>query len=119
MQPARGEVKAAAQLRGFQWKQPPAAPISWNGSVVGPLAGDYRGVVSGEKNMLTRPLLSAAVLAGALLTASAANAAPGVATGDVNMRSGPGTGYSVITTIPAGAPLEIYGCSSWCQVGYA
>lgn len=69
--------------------------------------------------MLTRPLLSAAVLAGALLTASAANAAPGVATGDVNMRSGPGTGYSVITTIPAGAPLEIYGCSSWCQVGYA
>lgn len=69
--------------------------------------------------MITRPLLSAGFLAGALLVSSAANAAPGVATGDVNMRTGPGTGYSVITTIPAGAPLEIYGCSSWCQVGYA
>jgi len=69
--------------------------------------------------MITRPLLSAGILASALFAGSAAIAAPGVATGDVNMRTGPGTGYSVITTIPAGAPLEIYGCSSWCQVGYA
>jgi uncharacterized protein YraI len=50
---------------------------------------------------------------------SAAEAAPGVATGNVNMRTGPGTGYAVITTIPAGAPVEVLGCPSWCEVAYA
>src|SRR6185312_3000113 len=38
--------------------------------------------------------------------------------GNVNMRAGPGTGYAVITTIPAGAPIEVIGCSSWCQVAF-
>jgi uncharacterized protein YraI len=42
-----------------------------------------------------------------------------MATGDVNMRSGPGTNYAHITTIPAGAPVEVFSCPSWCQVAYA
>lgn len=67
--------------------------------------------------MSPRPFLAAAGLAVAVL-ASAAQAAPGVATGSVNMRTGPGTNYAKITTIPAGAPVEVFGCSSWCQVAY-
>lgn len=46
-------------------------------------------------------------------------ASPGSAIGNVNMRTGPGTQYGVITTIPAGAPIEVFGCQSWCQVAYA
>jgi len=42
----------------------------------------------------------------------------GVAISDVNMRTGPGTGYPVITTIPGGAPVEVLGCQSWCSVIY-
>jgi uncharacterized protein YraI len=69
--------------------------------------------------MIPKSLTAAGMLTGALLISSVASASPGVATGNVNMRSGPGTQYPVITTIPAGAPLEVFGCQSWCQVGYA
>jgi len=39
----------------------------------------------------------------------------------VNVRSGPGTGWPVVATIPAGADLQVLGCYSgwhwrWCQV---
>jgi uncharacterized protein YraI len=69
--------------------------------------------------MILRPLAAAGSVAAALFASTIAMAAPGVATGDVNMRTGPGTGYSIITTIPAGAPIEIYSCSRWCEVNYA
>ncbi len=60
-----------------------------------------------------------AVLA-SLAMAPAASAASGYTTGDVNMRTGPGTRYHRILTIPRGAPVEIYGCSgSWCDTFYA
>jgi len=37
----------------------------------------------------------------------------------VNLRQGPGTTYTVITKIPAGASVEVSGCSGqWCQVAY-
>jgi uncharacterized protein YraI len=68
--------------------------------------------------MLNKSLAAGGVLAGALVV-SAAVAAPGVASGNVNMRTGPGTGYSIITTIPVGAPIEVFECGSWCKVGYA
>jgi uncharacterized protein YraI len=67
--------------------------------------------------MSTRPLLFAASLASTLL-GSTALAASGVATGDVNLRSGPGTSYAKITTIPAGAPVEVFQCSNWCEVTF-
>ena len=62
--------------------------------------------------------MAAGLIAAGGLVSTIAAAEPGVATGDVNMRSGPGTGYPVITTIPAGAPIEVFGCQSWCQVAY-
>jgi uncharacterized protein YraI len=50
--------------------------------------------------------------------ASAANAA--VVSGDLNLRSGPGTGYRVIDTMPAGSYVDVLGCTgSWCQVQFA
>jgi uncharacterized protein YraI len=64
-----------------------------------------------------RRLLYPAIVAAATIS-QAAVAAPGVAISDVNMRTGPGTGYPVITTIPGGAPVEVLGCQSWCSVVY-
>jgi uncharacterized protein YraI len=68
--------------------------------------------------MAARHLLMASALFGTLAW-SAAQAAPGVATGNVNMRTGPGTNYAKITTIPAVASVEVFGCPSWCQVAFA
>jgi uncharacterized protein YraI len=49
--------------------------------------------------------------------ASAANAA--VVSGDLNLRSGPGTGYRVIDTMPAGSYVDVLGCTgSWCRVQF-
>ncbi len=36
----------------------------------------------------------------------------------VNMRSGPGSGHGVILVIPGKAAVQLYGCDSWCKVGY-
>lgn len=54
------------------------------------------------------------------LSASAAWAAPAVTETDLNMRTGPGTGYAVITAIPGGATVDVVGCSGgWCEVAFA
>jgi uncharacterized protein YraI len=54
-----------------------------------------------------------------LLSAGAAAAAPAVVSTDLNMRSGPGTQYGVITTIPGGATVDVDGCTgSWCAVNF-
>ena len=38
---------------------------------------------------------------------------------NVNLRQGPGTSYAIVTTIPAGAPVAVSGCSGgWCQVSF-
>jgi uncharacterized protein YraI len=53
------------------------------------------------------------------LSTGTALAAPGVTEGDLNMRRGPGTGYEVITAIPAGAQVEVFDCASnWCEVSW-
>lgn len=65
-------------------------------------------------NKFTTALLAAAVL---VASASAAMAAPGVVTGNANVRSGPGTGYSVISSVHYGQYVEIEYCSgNWCHV---
>ncbi|OYZ99089.1 MAG: hypothetical protein B7X99_09340 [Rhizobiales bacterium 17-65-6] len=53
--------------------------------------------------------------------ATAAAAAPGFTTGNVNMRTGPDTAYPRVTVLPEGVPVEIAGCldnQSWCDVVY-
>ena len=69
--------------------------------------------------MRYRLLVLAAAIASGVALPAAAWAAPGIATGDVNMRTGPGIGNPVITTIPAGASIEVFGCPGWCHVAYA
>jgi Bacterial SH3 domain len=49
----------------------------------------------------------------------AAAGPPAVTNTTVNLRQGPGTTYTIVTKIPAGAPLDVAGCSGqWCQVTY-
>ena len=44
---------------------------------------------------------------------------PAVIGTNVNLRQGPGTSYTVITLIPAGAPVNVSGCNAgWCQVAF-
>ena len=50
---------------------------------------------------------------------AAALAADGYTTGNVNLRAGPDTSYPLLDTVPAGAPVDIQGCTSgweWCDV---
>jgi uncharacterized protein YraI len=59
---------------------------------------------------------AAAVL---LLSVGAAAAAPAVSRQDLNVRSGPGTGYGVVGVIQAGATVDVGACQgSWCQVAF-
>lgn len=68
-------------------------------------------------NLRTRLLGAGSAL---LLTAGAAAAAPATVSTDLNMRSGPGTSYAVIDTIPGGATVDVESCTgSWCMVNYA
>ncbi|PIT68861.1 SH3 domain-containing protein [Bartonella tribocorum] len=44
-----------------------------------------------------------------------------VASGQVSLRTGPATAYKVITMVPMGEKVQIYGCLSnktWCSLGY-
>ncbi|WP_052153660.1 SH3 domain-containing protein, partial [Devosia sp. LC5] len=52
-----------------------------------------------------------------LATATAAMAAPAYATSNVNVRSGPGTGYGVVDTLRRGEQVDVQQCrGSWCYV---
>ena len=55
----------------------------------------------------------------ALAIPAMSQAAPGAATGNVNLRAGPGTNYARIGTIPRGAPVNVLRCGRWCEVVYA
>ena len=53
------------------------------------------------------------------LGATAAQAAPGFSTADVNIRTGPDIEFPSVGVIPEGEPLSIEGClrdESWCDV---
>ncbi len=65
--------------------------------------------------------LRAAALGALLFMPAIAEAAAGVATANVNMRSGPSTRYPAVTVIPAGDSVEIHGCLAdrpWCDVSF-
>jgi uncharacterized protein YraI len=80
--------------------------------------GSPNRTIKGEGNMTLKiKLLSAASVL--LLSAGAASAAPATVGSAVNMRSGPGTQYEVVATIPGGATVDVAGCTgSWCQVSF-
>jgi len=66
--------------------------------------------------MRTKLLAASSAL---MLSAGAAAAAPAIVSTDLNMRSGPGTEYGVVTTMPAGATVDVGACSgSWCAVNF-
>jgi hypothetical protein len=55
-----------------------------------------------------------------VLSAGAANAVPATAETSLNVRSGPGTQYEVVGSIPAGATVDVRGCTgSWCRVSFS
>ena len=52
-----------------------------------------------------------------LVSAGAAMAAPGFATGNVNVRSGPGTEYFKVGALRRGQGVDVEGCrGGWCYV---
>ncbi len=54
-----------------------------------------------------------------LMSAGAAFAAPALVTGDLNLRSGPGTNFGVIGVLPGGATVNVLGCGGgWCRVAW-
>lgn len=72
---------------------------------------------------MLRSLLSIAALSVAATVAvpAVASAEPAQVTANVNLRTGPGTRYYPIMLLPAGAPVELYGCLqgyTWCDVSY-
>ena len=67
---------------------------------------------------LTRKLIASGLATLAVLaTTVAASAATAYATGNVNVRSGPGTGYGVIDALRRGDRVDVQYCQgSWCFV---
>ena len=66
-----------------------------------------------NKNVLRAGLAGVTLL----VSAGVAMAAPGFATSNVNVRSGPGTGYSAVDTLRRGERVEVAGCrEGWCFV---
>lgn len=66
----------------------------------------------------TGGLAGAALLAGAIVVGvSVADAA--TVRSELNLRAGPGTGYGVVAVMPAGAEVDVRGCSgAWCRVAW-
>lgn len=61
--------------------------------------------------------LAASIAALTLIASTAAMAAPGVATGAVNVRDGAGTGYDIIGHLSKGEFVNIIECDAgWCEI---
>lgn len=69
-----------------------------------------------------RHVASLAIGLGMVLSAAVpALAAPGFATGNVNLRAGPGNGYPQVVVVPNNAPVEIFSCLQgygWCDFSF-
>lgn len=70
---------------------------------------------------LRHTLTALALGAGALVASTvAASAAPAYATSNVNVRSGPGTGYAAIDVLSRGEYVDVQYCQgSWCFIEQA
>ena len=68
-----------------------------------------------RRSRLAVSLLAAA--AGLLLGAGGALAAPGIASVNANVRSGPGTGYAVVDQLKKGEYVIVVSCgANWCNI---
>lgn len=68
-----------------------------------------------------KSLFRIAAFAAGLLVATGAMAASALVTTDLNIRTGPSTGYPAIGVLPNGAVVDVVGCTrgySWCRVNY-
>ncbi|WP_416208001.1 SH3 domain-containing protein [Chelativorans sp. M5D2P16] len=66
-------------------------------------------------------LVAAILLLGTAATISSADAEEAYTTTDVNLRAGPSTRFSRVTTLPAGVVVTLYGCTEawgWCDAGW-
>lgn len=79
---------------------------------------EKRGALSFNANGRDMNLKSLSLAGGLLLlSAGAAAAAPAVVSDNLNLRSGPGTNYRVLSVLPAGSSVDVLGCGrSWCRV---
>ena len=78
------------------------------------LAKNSEGITQMSVKHIAITSMSAAVV---LLSTAAAFAQPGVATGSVNVRTGPGTGYAKVGVLAAGEYVDVKQCQgSWCFV---
>jgi uncharacterized protein YraI len=69
-------------------------------------------------NILPR-LIAPLLAAGLALGATAAHAAPGIASVNANVRSGAGTGYRVVDTLTKGEYIIVKGCGfAWCTISH-
>lgn len=71
--------------------------------------------------MLVRCLAVLSLVVAAYATPAEAQFAgqTATATADLNLRSGPGTGYRPIAVIPRGHPVQVHRCApSWCNVNF-
>jgi hypothetical protein len=75
------------------------------------------------KTALKRALLRAATATAIACTAAivflpaVASAAPGEATGSVNVRGGPGTSYPIVDRLSPGEDVDVLGCRlGWCYI---
>jgi len=76
---------------------------------------NWSPLVSRRRNMQTKAFSLA--MCALLLSAGAVSAA--TVTDNLNVRSGPGFGYSVIGWMPAGSAIRVLSCGpSWCRVAW-
>ncbi|QFR32643.1 SH3 domain-containing protein [Ancylobacter sp. TS-1] len=95
----------------------PAAQAAMGYGAAGIVPQGYPAAIPGS----VVPNYAAAARAYAPSTAVGTYGVSGTATttATVNVRSGPGTGYDTLGTLPAGSPVEIVSCTgSWCQTQY-
>jgi uncharacterized protein YraI len=68
-----------------------------------------------------KTIITFSIVALGLLFASNAEAASGLATATINLRTGPGTQYQSMGRIPNGVVIGVAGCTNgygWCRVNY-
>jgi hypothetical protein len=101
------------------WVTPPVLHLRNVRNIAAPHGFPFQVNPNPEKGTMTLKTILFGAASALVLSAAAANAAPATAEISLNVRSGPGTQFQVIGAIPAGATVDVGGCTgSWCQVSF-